>query len=56
MIITENELALDWIISSVGLSYKGILAKGQTLTHSSSSQNCSGKEKCINNLHRCNGS
>lgn len=30
MIITENELALDWIISSVGLSYKGILAKGQT--------------------------
>lgn len=31
MIITENELALDWIISSVGLSYKGILAKGQYL-------------------------
>lgn len=38
-------IALDWIISSVGLSYKGIPAKGQTLTHSSSSQNCSGKEK-----------
>ena len=38
-------IALDWIISSVRLSYKGILAKGQTLTHSSSSQNCSGKKK-----------